>query len=167
MYPKTNKALLQEESRKAQNFAAVSRLMCEEASKFPHGAEMVFGPITTGGRGSPELNLYAFEASIKRLLAEGREIFNQIPYEPKLFQLSSIWRESCPANRDAYCWPLLKEVYLPLFQSGFIVRGWFLSGWESSQGARWERQVLTDLTIPCNDLGREWIEDAILMEKLA
>lgn len=52
----------------ADSFAELLPIALKELQKFPHGAEMVCGPISTGGRGNPQANLAVFNATIRRLL---------------------------------------------------------------------------------------------------
>lgn len=164
MYPMTDHMQLAALCEDADTFGKMAQVMLAELAKFPEGAEigMAFGPITTGGRGSPEENLRVFEAVIARLRREGRLVFSQMPYEPQLFKLTAAWRQSAPGNSNAYCWPVLKETYLPLFESNRISLAWFIPGWESSQGAAWEREVLMRRDTRIVDLSPSWVEGALL-----
>lgn len=109
---------------------------------------IVCGPITTGGRGSAEENVKAMKAVIKHLVERGFVVFDQFPFEGTLWTLKDEWVKN---GGVGYCMPILEEFYKPLYASGFIIEAHFLPGWESSFGARWERDLLTDLKIQIVD----------------
>ena len=110
---------------------------------------IVCGPITTGGNRHQIQNLEIFNATIDGLVVDGYPIFNQIPYEFGLRRLGRKWFE---AGFTGYCTPILTVFYAKIFQSGYINCGWFIPGWESSQGARFEREKLLALKVPTLDL---------------
>src|SRR5690349_24796295 len=78
----------------------------EQIRSMPTPAEIVCGPITTGGFGHPGYNVLLFNHAIELLLVEGRPMFNQIPYEFQLARLESEWKKE---NGDGYCHPILTE----------------------------------------------------------
>lgn len=152
MHPTTNYDVLMLRCSRAMSFDELASIALTEVHKFPDGAELVCGPITTGGLGSVELNLTAFRASIKRLLEEGRPIFDQMPYEDQIFSLTAKWKRNNPDRAREYHQPVLNGFYLPLITSGRIIGGNFMPGWETSQGARWERALMHKLGIRTTDL---------------
>ena len=95
-------------------------------------AAQVCGPISTGGAGSIPANLERFSAAIKKLQGEGHEIFDQMPFEDSMHR---IWRER---DTEGYDHGILEDFYLPIFESGYLHRLFFLPDWETSTGARWE-----------------------------
>ncbi len=117
-------------------------------------AEIVCGPITTGGFGHPGYNTLLFNHAIELLLIEGRPMFNQIPYEFQLARLESEWKG---VNGNGYCHPILTEFYQPLFESRLFARAWFLPGWERSTGASSEHEYLTRMGCAINYLAHDWI----------
>lgn len=120
-----------------------------------HGAaEIVCGPITTGGFGHPGYNTLLFNHAIELLILEGRPMFNQIPYEFQLARLESEWKS---VNGNHYCHPILTEFYQPLFDSCLFARAWFLPGWEKSTGATWEHEYLSRLGCDIKHLPEDWI----------
>ena len=126
---------------------------------------MVCGPITTGGTGHQVLNLEIFNATIKGLKNEGKQIFTQIPYEVGLRRLAREWEAR---GHSGYPMPILNVFYARLFASGLINHGYFISGWNfppgPSIGATWERlKLLTNRAI-ITDLAREDIERFLLAE---
>ncbi|OGZ97459.1 MAG: hypothetical protein A3I44_06175 [Candidatus Sungbacteria bacterium RIFCSPLOWO2_02_FULL_51_17] len=114
---------------------------------------MLCGPISTGGEGSIGANIAIFEKTIAQLLAEGRRLFNQVPFEEPMHRIMG-------ADDGYYRGPdqLLENFYLPIFESGVIKYFWFLPTWESSYGARWERRNAERLEIPYETLTAEWYE---------
>lgn len=120
------------------------------------GAEIVCGPITTGGFGHPGYNTLLFNHAIELLILEGRPVFNQIPYEFQLARLESAWKK---VNGNQYCHPILSEFYQPLFELRLFTRAWFLPGWEKSTGATWEHSFLSALGCTISYLPEDWIYD--------
>ncbi len=142
----------------ADSFAELLPIALSELRKFPNGAEMVCGPISTGGRGNPEENLRIFNLAIRQLQREGRPIFSQLPYEERIFFFRNRWRAEDPVRLTQYFMPILEDFYRPIMQTGLIKRGWFIPGWESSFGTRWERSELTGAGIEVVDIAKEWID---------
>ncbi len=126
----------------------------QQISDMDKGAEIVCGPITTGGFGHPGYNTLLFNHAIELLLVEGRPIFNQIPYEFQLARLESEWKG---VNGNGYCHPILTEFYQPLFESNLFTRAWFLPGWERSTGATWEHTLLSSMGCAIHHLPEDWI----------
>lgn len=87
-----------------------------------------------------------------RLKAQGIEIFDQIPYEFGLRRLAIKWEED---GNNGYCVPILEVFYGKLIESGCINRGYFIPGWKSSVGARWERAKFVTKRYYRHDLNRE------------
>ncbi len=101
-------------------------------SRMPQPIEQVCGPISTGGRGSLLANLIAFNEVIVELQAQGKHVFDQMPFEQPM------QRVKAGLPLDQYPTILLDEFYLPIFESGLIQKLQFMPEWESSFGARWE-----------------------------
>ncbi len=160
MHPSSDLVELKARTAQATSFAELLPIALRELEKFTEPAEVVCGPITTGGRGSIGENLEAFESTIICLTHRGRPIFNQIPYEDKIFEFRTKW-QSLPGNTGTYYRPILDEFYLPLFKTKIIQRGFFLPGYESSIGAMWERETLTRLGADIVDLNYRWVSTII------
>ncbi len=139
---------LQSHGIEAESFEALSIIAIETLKK-QGPSSIVCGPITTGGTGHPILNFEVFNATIEGLGNEGVYVFNQAPYEYGLRKLMFAWEE---AGNKGYCMPILTVFYASLFESGLIERGWFIPGWQSSHGARFERDKFQKLKIPITDL---------------
>ncbi|MFH0806377.1 MAG: hypothetical protein V1885_01485 [Candidatus Brennerbacteria bacterium] len=95
---------------------------------------MVSGPISNGGLGSVAANMEAFERTVSLLQILGTPLFSQLPFEPHMWRIA----ESEGADFDPK--ELLEGFYFPLLMSGRIGALYFIHGWESSNGARWEHE---------------------------
>ena len=157
MHPQTDSALLAAQCSRATCFEELTAIALSELHKFPQGAEVVCGPISTGGRGSVLENLRIFSATIHALQGLGIPVFSQMPYEEKIFHFRNRWRTEDPTRVNQYYTPILLEFYHPLIQTGLIKKGWFIPGWESSTGAQWERIEFQKLGIEICDLEEGWI----------
>lgn len=111
---------------------------------------LVCGPLSTGGVNNQEYNLQIFNAAIRGLQMRQERLFVQIPYEHGLRILATAWHD-IPGN-DGYCTPILTEFYAKIFATGKIVRAFFIPGWQSSYGSRWERQEFTQAGREVNDI---------------
>ncbi len=119
--------------------------------RMPDPVAQVCGPISTGGRGSTELNLKVFDATIERLLKEGINVFDQVPFEQPMVRMRA------QDKTGKYNDQLLLQFYLPLFQSGRITRFYFIHDWPSSKGASWERLQAQRLGIKIEDLPEDFV----------
>ncbi len=115
---------------------------------------MLCGPISSGGEGTIDLNLAIFNRAIPLLRAEGRILFNQIPFEPQMHRIIG-------ADNGYYLGPeqLLEEFYLPIFESGFLRFLIFLPTWPTSVGATWEHSQAERLGIPKVYQSQEWYDE--------
>lgn len=116
------------------------------------GLSIACGPISTGGTGNQLRNFEVFNATIRGLERRGVSLFNQVTYEYGMRHLAHAWEAE---GNIGYCMPILTVFYARLFESGAIVEGWFIPGWQSSLGARWEREKLTREQCVIHDLSRE------------
>jgi hypothetical protein len=147
MHHNTNLAWLKRECEKTQNFAELLAVALRELKKFTGGSEIVCGPISTGGRGSIEENLKVFTCMIAALRFKERDVFDQMPYEGQIFNFRQRWIKEDSRREGTYYTEILSEFYLPLFTSGLIRAAWFLPGWQSSDGASWEHDRLTEFGV--------------------
>ncbi len=127
---------------------AVVRMRANAEDAGVAGLGMVCGPISTGGLRSITANLERFALAISTLQSSGWHIFSQMPYETAPHHV----RDST-VGPGVYDMKLLEEFYLPLFESGFVKRKFFIPGWQSSTGAQWERAHAVRLSIDTIDLG--------------
>ncbi len=97
--------------------------------RMPHPLVQVCGPIATGGLGSIEANLNAFNETIKELQAEGKSVFDQMPFEDPMQKLKTMIE-----NKD-YMNTIFTDFYYPIFDSGLISELYFMPNWNTSVGA--------------------------------
>lgn len=116
----------------------------------------VCGPISTGGFGNFETNMLVFQRTIEVLLCRGYNMFNQLPLQEVIIRLCQDWRKQ-NGNTNEYCWPILEEVYAPLFESGCIELGCFIPNWETSEGTFWEHQKIGELGIKRFYVPEDWL----------
>ncbi len=109
--------------------------------RMPQPVGQVCGPISTGGRGSILANLIAFNEAIVFLQAEGKHVFDQMPFEQPM------GRVKAQVPDGEYATMLLTDFYQPLFETGLIKIFYFLPDWESSVGACWEHNQALKLGI--------------------
>ena len=80
--------------------------------------------------------------------AKHGSFFSQIPFEEALWRVQALLAETNPAVYPKGAGnPLLELFYRPLFESGLIGSMYFIKGWESSDGARWEHDLAVELGI--------------------
>lgn len=129
-----------------QSFSELVPIAIAVAQRMPQPVGQVAGPISTGGLGSLEKNIAVFDATIAKLITDGLTIFDLTPFEKVIFRLRQ-GKDTTESNQA-----LMQEFYLPLFNSGLIKKLYFIHGWESSEGARWERQQAQRLGMEIIDL---------------
>lgn len=110
----------------------------------------VCGPISTGGLGTRELNNARFALAIERAQANGLLVFNQLPFQEALVRLS---RYPEPGYNELN----LEEFYGPIFACGHVRRVLFLSDWQTSRGARWERERAAEHAITIDEYPEHWL----------
>lgn len=112
----------------------------------------ICGPISTGGLGTMEKNMARFRLAIDRATENGLFVFNQIPFQQTIKRLSNF-----EDRQKKYNWEILEIFYRKIFESGYIHRTLFLPYWYSSNGAKWERNIVTKIGIPVEDYPLEWL----------
>lgn len=111
---------------------------------------IVCGPISTGGLGSKAENIKHFERVVRYMVNHMKgHFFNQIPFEAALWRVQALRKRQEPGvvYSGGAGNPLLEEFYRPIFESGLIGAAFFIKGWESSDGARWEHNLCEQLGI--------------------
>jgi hypothetical protein len=105
------------------------------------------GPISTGGFGNAEDNIFVFKEIINGAKKAGISVFDQMKYE-RLF-------DKILKNHKGYDFPLLENFYNPIISSGLVDALFFIPLWETSQGSKWEFDLATRegvKTVILNDL---------------
>jgi len=146
---------IEEVAQRAPTFADLAKIAIDEIRGFDGKAEIVCGPITTGGTGNVVTNLLLFNYAIQLLQRAGRPMFSQMPYEAGIAELAHTWRQKNP--KASYCTPILTEFYARIFLPKFVRRAWFLPDWQTSHGAKWERKHLSTHQIEKLTLPHDWM----------
>jgi hypothetical protein len=110
------------------------------------------GPMSTGGLGNLAANMARFSFAIERAIENGLLVFNQIPFQQVIIRLCNF-----KDGQPHYNWEILEIFYRRVFESGHVHRALFLPGWESSTGAKWERDLVSRLGITAEDYPSEWL----------
>jgi hypothetical protein len=108
-------------------------------SRMPESIVQVCGPIATGGLGSLEANLDAFNETIKKLQSQGLHVFDQMPFEMPMQKLK---KDLKPGE---YAYSILDDFYLPLMNKEKITTFYFMPNWKTSKGAQWEHDLVTKM----------------------
>lgn len=131
------------ECESAQGFVDLAIIAIRQAFVFQRthgGYGIVCGPITTGGHGKKERNIQIFFGVVNGLRKSGFPVFSQEPYEPKLWALKETFQNT--VRDTGHCMRHLEDFYGNLFTRMPPRVSFFLPGWESSSGARWEHDFL-------------------------
>lgn len=144
----------------AKSFEELGHVGVAIQRRMPRPLHQVCGPISTGGAGCREKNSKVFLASIQLLASHGLSVFNQMPLQDGMGKLEAEWRLG---NGDGYCMPILEGTYRTLFGARLVSVGYFLPGWESSTGTRWERKLLTSLDIEVREFPASWYQTVLRM----
>lgn len=129
----------------AETYADLRDIAMRILKRMPRPIAEVCGPITTGGRGNIKDNMKVFDRAIRDLSYWGYiRIFNQLPFEAPMHK---IMRRLAKASGKKYDKRILLDFYLPIFKSGLIEIFYFLPGWRTSFGARWEHRQAKKLGI--------------------
>lgn len=129
------------ELEKLESLREMSEYAIRVISRMPEPVIQVCGPISTGGLGSTEANLNALNEVIKKMQAQGKSVFDQVPFEIPIKKLKS------KLKPGEYLGSILTDFHLPIFESGKIKALYFMKGWESSKGSNWEHDEAKRLGI--------------------
>lgn len=142
---------------RVKTFKELGELGVQKILQFGYGAEIVCGPVSTGGKGSVHENIPIFNRSIATLKDEyGRPIFSQIFLEEHIRYLYDDWKKD-PKN-TGYCMPILEEVYYPIFKTRRLRGAFFIPGWQGSFGTSWEYKTLPQFDVWRAELPPGWTE---------
>jgi len=124
---------------KVQSFKELYVIAERVMKRMPQPMIQVCGPIATGGLGSIETNLHAFNETIKKLQADGFTIFDQMPYEDTMQRLKANYSET---NHHK---GIFEDFYWPVFHSGLVSAFYFMPNWQTSKGATMEHEKAKEL----------------------
>lgn len=140
------------EARAATSMSDLSVVALRVLKRMPPRVVEVCGPISTGGLGSMESNLARFRQAIDILSRRGYVVFDQMPFQQEMVRISQAQRVT------GYNHDILHLFYRTIFRSGYIAEGYFITDWESSTGASWERQEMGECGIPVYDIPSDWFD---------
>ena len=135
-----------EDLKKVVSLSELYSISTRVIKRIPKPVSMVCGPITTGGLGNMESNLKRLNVEILKLQNEGHNVWDQAILE----DATQILTEK--NSKDKYYQDVLTDIYLPIFESGYIDEFYFLPDWQSSSGAKWEHEEAKRLGIKINYL---------------
>jgi hypothetical protein len=95
-----------------------------------------------------------FRQAIETASEHGLVVFNQLPFQDAIIRISSFDENSV----DSYDMAILEVFYKRVFESGYVKKTLFLPDWQSSKGARWERELVSKLGIPIEEYPIEWLK---------
>jgi hypothetical protein len=104
---------------------------------------LICGPITTGGFGDRILNLDLFHQHIVAETNKGFQVFNQMPFERKLMQISDAFPQAFTKKKN----PILDVVYLPLIKAKKFEPIKMMPTWETSDGATQEHNAAREVEL--------------------
>lgn len=147
-----------EKARTTTDFKLIGELVCEIAEKMPKPLFMISGPMTTGGMGHYSKNIVLFQHAIEEATSNGLSVFNQTMLEEHLQRLVREWLTCNPESK--YCQHVLSDVYDTLLASTHIQGVYFLPDWQTSYGARWERDAAERHTLTIHEYPEAWYQKA-------
>ena len=128
----------------AGSFAELADVALTVLQRLPQPVGQVCGPISNGGVGSVAGNLIVFGNTIDMLAKQGISIFDQRPFETHFNRIENTKGDEWGIGPRS---DVLNGFYLPLFDSKLVNTFYFIHGWESSDGARWEHEQAERLDI--------------------
>ena len=131
-----------ENLEKISSFLDMQVIAKKVLDRIPRPVAGVCGPISeTGGLHSVEANLNVFNNTIIQLQKTGLRIFDQMPFENKMQELKA------KMNREDFLRELNDDFYMPIFKSKIVSTFYFIPGWETSNGAKFEHEKAKELGI--------------------
>ena len=126
---------------KARLIKDLSLIAWRVIGRMPKPFVQVCGPIATGGLGSVDRNLEAFNQEILKLQNQGLIVFDQMPFEIPMQKIKTIM------GNDEARKSIVDDFYKPIFESGFVSTFYFMRNWQSSNGSKWEHDMAQKLNI--------------------
>lgn len=140
---------------KAETFEELADIAIDMLNEIHTSGDIIIqicGPISTGGLGDIKKNINRFKKSIEIARKKGLKVFDQTPFEESIARLSHKYKQV-----DGYCIDILEIFYRRIFESKLVDKVLFLPDWQSSKGARWEREVTAGLGMMIEDYPIEWL----------
>lgn len=133
----------------AQSFHELLTIGIDLAKRLPPPAIQLSGPMTTGGLGTLESNVEFMRTATQSLIDQGHAVFDILVFHDTIMRLLEKRAD------QTYPFNLLEVFFRGMFASGHIHAVYFLPGWESSVGSRWERECVIELGLAIVDLKEE------------
>ena len=127
--------------KKVKTFQDLLEIALGILKKMPQPIQQICGPISTGGRGSMKENMFRFKNAIDVLNENGWNVFDQLPFQEGMMIVSHHLEDG------KYDTDILDIFYKGIFESGYVKKAVFLPEWQSSIGAKWEREIVTKLDL--------------------
>ena len=124
----------------------LARAAIERLQALPQPVVRICGPLTSGGQGYDE-NLRRFNEATRILKEQGYTVFDYFDNDDE----ERIREAGLP-------WEVVMEQYhRPILETGLIQTAFFLPDWQSSNGARWEYEMVSDLpAMEAKEFPEEW-----------
>jgi hypothetical protein len=137
------------EAEKHQKLTELAKLAIAHLRELPAPVARVSGPLTSGGYGFAE-NTRRFALAQARLRAEGYTVFDYFGEGYDERQLVAL---DLP-------WEVVMEYYhRPILETKLITTVFMLPRWETSNGARFERELAEALGLEIRELAEGWVEE--------
>lgn len=140
------------------NFHALADLAIQTLARMKESHPEIIqicGPMSTGGLGDLQKNMERFFRAVDVAQRRGAAVFNQGLFQGAMIRICA-WEKGQPYPTD-----LLEIFYKKVFLSGYISKGLFLPDWESSVGAKWEREILSSSGIAVEEYPQDWLGEVI------
>lgn len=134
--------------------AAVIRHVLGKMKKDGRSIVQICGPMTTGGLGNMEDNVLRLKRAIVVAEERGILVFNQTHLQEAISRIAE--ETKLPVGSSGYYSEIIQPFYGVVFGSG-VREGWFLPGWEDSNGCVLERQMLRNFDLLAKDYPVEWL----------
>lgn len=130
----------------AKSFHELLEIGMTLAKRLPPPVIQLSGPMTTGGLGTLELNVQFMRTATQSLIDQGHAVFDILVFHDTIMRLLAM------RDDPSYPYELMEIFFRGMFASGHIHAVYFLPGWETSVGSRWERDCVTQLGLAIVDL---------------
>ena len=139
----------------AKSFEELAAVAIDVLKSMPQPINHVCGPMSTGGLDNIEKNSIVMENTMHKLSDQGKNIFNWVPFNEAITRIRKQFStHSEESNRQ-----VVYKFYIHIFNSGLIKKLYFIHGWESSQGAKWEHEQGIQLGLEIENLPKDFLDD--------
>lgn len=143
------------------DLASIALIILGRMKELGKPVVQICGPMSTGGFGNLTENMQLFEYAIDVANDMDVTVFNQLPFQNAMIRIAD-WKPGEP-----YVMDILEIFYRRIFESGLIAKTLFLPDWQSSHGAKWERELVAKLGIAIEEYPIEWLVSARIIRTAA